>query len=188
MIFFFVASKRPGDGGGGHDEAGVTAVLQQKWKTILFFIVFLLHPTSHPHALHGLPARSLLSEFLADGKGRRRGSVGLHFRPFGFEEPASPGEPDLHQPAEQRVQRLAFVEVWAVLQDLHPEDPAADARLSAEPRPVRLNLWRCCRINPVYLTDHDTEALTNLLCCQRPWFHWLFPCICSSLQFKKRIV
>lgn len=129
----FVLSERPSHRGGGHDQTGVPPVLQQEWQA---FIVLLV-PILRPHALHGLPPLPLPSEFLPAGQGRGRCSVGLQFWPVGLKEPASPGEPDLHQSAEQRVQRLAPVEVWPVLQNLHPEDPAADARLSTEPGQVR---------------------------------------------------
>uniref|UniRef100_A0A3B5QC15 PR/SET domain 6 n=1 Tax=Xiphophorus maculatus TaxID=8083 RepID=A0A3B5QC15_XIPMA len=125
--------KRSSYSGGGHEQTGIPPVLQQKQQAILVFIVLLL-PSGRAAALHGLPPRPLFPELLAAGQGWGRSSVGLWLRPAGLEEPAGSGEPDLHQPAEQRVQRLASVEVRPVLQDLHPEDPAADARLSAEPR------------------------------------------------------
>lgn len=121
-------SERSCHSDGSHEQTGVPAELQQKCQAVFLFVVFLCDP--HPRPLHGLPPLPLLSEFLSAGQGWS--SVGLQFRSFGVQEPASPGEPDLHQPAEQRVQRLASVEVRAVLQDLHPEDPAADARLPTE--------------------------------------------------------
>lgn len=128
VLSFFYHSKCPSYSSGGHDQTRVPPVIQQKQQTILLLI--LLHSSGHSVAIHGLPPLPLLPELLAAGQGR--GPVRLQLRPAGVKEPAGPGQPDLDQPAEQRVQRLASVEVWPVLQDLHPEDPAADARLSAE--------------------------------------------------------
>lgn len=106
----FVFSKRPVHGGGGHDQTGVPPALQQERQSVL-----VLH-TLHLHAaLHGVRSVALLEEFLLVGQGWGGGPVGLWFHPIGVEEPAGPGEPDLHQPAEQRVQRLAPVEMWPVL-------------------------------------------------------------------------
>lgn len=111
---------------GGNVASGLSPALQQEPQTLVFLAAAA--------ALHGLPSSALLSELLSAGQERPRR---VQSEPDEREEPASAGQPDLHQPAELRVQRLASVEVWPVLQDLHAEDPAADARVHAEPRQVR---------------------------------------------------
>lgn len=97
------SSKCPSHSGGGHDQAGVPPILQQERQTVLL-VFLLLYPLHHPNALHGLPPLSLPQEFLPVGQGWGWASVGLELRPAGVKEPASPGESNLHQPAEQRVQ------------------------------------------------------------------------------------
>lgn len=88
-------------------------------------------------ALHGVPSDGVRPKFLGGGQERRAVPVvRVLLRPAVLQEPKSPGQSHVHQPAEQRVQRLASVEVRPVLQDLHAEDPAADARLPAKPRQV----------------------------------------------------
>lgn len=110
---------------GGNVASGLSPALQQEPQTLVFLAAAA--------ALHGLPSVALLSELLSAGQESRR----VQPEPDEREEPACAGQPDLHQPAELRLQRLASVEVWPVLQDLHAEDPAADARVHAEPRQVR---------------------------------------------------
>ncbi len=109
----------------GHVASGLAPALQQEPQTLVFLAA--------PAALHGLPPVALLSELLSAGQESR----GVQPESDEREEPACSGQPDLHQPAELWVQWLASVEVWPVLQDLHAEDPAADARVHAEPRQVR---------------------------------------------------
>ncbi|KAI4820797.1 hypothetical protein KUCAC02_028764 [Chaenocephalus aceratus] len=60
-----------------------------------------VHPRHRTHALHGLPPFPLSKEFLPVRQGWGWAFLGLQFRPVGVKEPASPGKPDLHQPAEQ---------------------------------------------------------------------------------------